>query len=79
MVAVVGIISRCSLRINACHRIQPNKSKLVLHISLYFHFNNCLKQLYISNKMELFSYKDGCGVRVHRTCIDTNGFRLLVI
>ena len=31
-------------------------------ISRSFHFNSCLKQLYISNKMEHFSNKKGCGI-----------------
>ena len=30
MVAIVGIIIRCGLTIEVCHRNQPNKSKLVL-------------------------------------------------
>ena len=30
MAAIVGIISRHGLRIDVCHRNQPNKSKLVL-------------------------------------------------
>ena len=28
-------------------------------LTSYFHFNSCLKQLYIGNKMECFSYQDG--------------------
>ena len=35
-------------------------------ISHSFHFNSELKQLYISNKMERFSNKNGCG----ETCIE---------
>ena len=31
-------------------------------ISRSFHFNSYLKHLYISNKMEHFSYKSGCGM-----------------
>ena len=30
MVAAVGIISRCGLKIDAHHRYQPNKDKLML-------------------------------------------------
>ena len=62
MAAVVGIVSRHGLRIEAHRRNQPNKSKLTLYkplLRLYSH----LKQLYISNKMKRFSYKGGCGVR----------------
>ena len=59
MAAIVGIVSRRGLRIEAHHRNQPNKSKLALYkplIRLYSH----LKQLPISNKMKRFSYKGGC-------------------
>ena len=40
------------------YRGQPNITKLC-YISV-------LKQLYISNKKEHFSYKDGCGVHVSK-------------
>ena len=62
MAAIFGINSRCGLRIEACHRNQPNKSKVALYKSL-LHFYSHLKQLYISNKTECFSYKGGvaCG------------------
>ena len=69
MVAVVGIVSKRGLRIEAHHKNQPNKSKLALYkplLCLYSH----LKQPYISNKTKPFSYKGGCGGRV-RTCIET--------
>ena len=62
MAARVGIISRHGLTIEACHRNQLNKSKLVLLQSF--------KQVYISNKTEHFSYRGRCGVRGH-TCIKT--------
>ena len=42
-------------------RNQPNKSKLVLY-KLLLYCNSCLKQLYVSNKTERFSNKDGCGI-----------------
>ena len=58
---MVGIIRRRGLRIKACRRNQPNKSKLLLYISHFIHFNSSLKRLYISNKMERFSSKGGCG------------------
>ena len=41
------------------------------YITMYMpllHFNH-LKQLYVSNKTEGFSYKGGCGVREHM-CIE---------
>ena len=69
MAAVVDIISRHSLAIEACHRNQPNKSKLAMYKSS-LHLHSHLKQLYISNKMERFSYKGGCGIHEH-TCIET--------
>ena len=68
MAAIFGIISRCGLRIEACRRNQPNKSKPALYkplLCLYSH----LKQPYISNKTKCFSYKGVCGVCV-RTCIE---------
>ena len=61
MEAIVDIVSRRGLRIEARHRNQPNKSKLALYkplLRLYSH----LKQPYISNKAKRFSYKGGCGV-----------------
>ena len=61
MAAIVGIDSRRGLRIEACHRNHPNKSKLALYMPL-FHFYSHLKQLYISNKTGNFNYKGGCGV-----------------
>ena len=62
MAAIVSIISRHGLTIETRHRKQPNKGKLALYHSL-LHFYNHLKQLYISNKMEHFGYKGGCGIR----------------
>ena len=58
MAAIIDIISRCGLKINACHINQPNKSKLALNKPLVY-FYSSLKQLYMSNKMECFSYKVG--------------------
>ena len=61
MRAIISIVNRHGLRIEARHRKQPNKSKLTLYKQsngLYSH----LKQLYISNKTKCFSYKGGCGV-----------------
>ena len=65
MAAIVDIVSRRGLRIEARHRNQPNKSKLALYKPL-LHLYSHLKQPYISNKTERFSYK---GVR-GRTCIE---------
>ena len=62
MAAIVGIVSRRGLRIEARHRNQPNKSKLALYkplLRLYSH----LKQPPMSNKTKHFSYKGGCGGR----------------
>ena len=61
MAAKIGIVSRCDLEIEGRCRSQPNKSKLPLYKPL-LHFYSHLKQLYISNKVECFSYKGGCDV-----------------
>ena len=66
--AIVGIDSRHGLRIETHHRNQPNKSKLALYEPLLYFYSH-LKQLYISKKMECFSYKGGCGVR-GCTCVE---------
>ena len=61
MAAIVGIVSRRGLRIEARRRHQTNKSKLGLYkplLRLYSH----LKQPPLSNKAKCFSYKGGCGV-----------------
>ena len=67
MVAIFSILSRHDFEIKVCHRNQLNKSKLALYKPL-LHFYSHLIQLYISNKMECFSYKGGCGMHRH-TCI----------
>ena len=62
MAAIVGIVSRRGLRIEAGRRNQANKSKLAFYkplLCLYSH----LKQPYISNKTKHFSYKGGRGMR----------------
>ena len=59
--AIVGIDSRRGLRIEVHCRNQPNKSKVALYKPL-LHFYSHVKQLYISNKTERFSYKGGCAV-----------------
>ena len=65
MAAIGGIVSRRGhrhgLRNEACHRNQPNKSKLAQHKPL-LEFYSHLKQ---SNKIEHFSYKSGCSMRGH--------------
>ena len=58
MTAIVDIISRHGLRIEACHNNKPKKSRISLHRLS----NSSLKQLYISNKIERFSYKHGCAM-----------------
>ena len=57
MAVVVGTVSRRGLRIESHYKNQPNNAKLVC--SHYFHFKSCLKQLYISNKMNTFVIKVG--------------------
>ena len=61
MAAIVGIISRRGLRIEAHHRNQANRGKLALYkplLCLYSH----LKQPYISNRTKRFSYIGGHGM-----------------
>ena len=63
MAAIVGIISRGGLRIEARRRNQPNKSKLALYkplLCLYSH----IKQPPISSKTKRLRYKGVCGVCV---------------
>ena len=64
MAAIVGIVSRHGITIEVCCRNQPNKRKLALYKPL-FHFYSHLKQLYMSNKTERFSYTGGYGVHGH--------------
>ena len=61
-IPIVDIVSRRGLKIEAHHRNQPNKSKLVLYKPLFRLYSH-LKQPYISNKAKCFSYKGECGVR----------------
>ena len=61
MAAIVDIVSRRGLRIEAHRRNQPNKSKLALNKPLFCLYSH-LKQPYISNKTKHFSYKGGRGV-----------------
>ena len=56
MAAIVGIDSRCGHTIEVYHGNHPNKTKLTKYMT-FIHFKNCLKWLYISNKMEHYSYK----------------------
>ena len=69
MAAIIGIVSRRGLTIEVRCRNQPNKRKLALYKPL-LHFYSHLKQLYISNKTEQFSYKGRCGVCGY-ACIET--------
>ena len=59
MADIVGIIRRHGLTIKKCHSNQLTKLALCEPL---IHFNNHLKQLYINNKMECFSYKGWCVV-----------------
>ena len=70
MVALVGIVSRCSLTIETCHKNQSNKSKLALYKAL-LHFYNHLKQLYISKKWSTLVVKVGV------VCVDIHILRHL--
>ena len=66
------IDSRRGLSNVMCHRNQPNKTKIVLY-KLLLSLSSHLKQFYISNKTESFSYKDILNVSIHvwHTCIET--------
>ena len=60
-VSLVGV----ALELN--HVVEINLIRVSYHfISYSFHLNSDLKQLYISNKTEHFSYKSGYGM----TCIE---------
>ena len=59
LVSLVGM----ALQLKYIIKTIPNKTKLALDKPQQFHFKNHLKQLYISNKTECFSYKGECGVR----------------
>ena len=61
MAILVSIIDGHGLRIDMHHEKYPNKSMLALYKPL-IHCNSHYKQLCLSNEMELFSYKGGCGV-----------------
>ena len=55
MAAIIGIISSV-VALELKHALETNLIRVSYHyISCSFHFN-ILKQLYISNKMERFSY-----------------------
>ena len=62
MATILGIVSRHGLRNEVPRRNQPNKRKLAMYKKL-LHFYSHLKQLYMSNKTEHFSYKGECCVR----------------
>ena len=62
MAAIVRIVSRRVLRIEARHKNQANKSKLMLYKPLRCLYSH-LKQPYISNRTKRFSYKGGHGMR----------------
>ena len=68
MAAIVGIVSRRGLRIEARRRNRPNKSKLVLYKPL-LHLYSHLKQPPIGNKMKRSVIKVGVvymGVHISR-------------
>ena len=70
MAAIIGIVSRHGISIDACCEILSNKTKLALY-NPPIHLNSHLKWLYISNKAENFSYKGRCGVCRCCMCIET--------
>ena len=58
MIDLVSIISGMALRLKGV--VETNLIRLNEHcICHHLHFKSCLKQLYISNKIEHFSYKVG--------------------
>ena len=61
MTAIVGIVSRRGLRIEAHRKNQANKGKLVLYKPLLCLYSQ-LKQPYISNRTNRFSCKGGHGM-----------------
>ena len=58
---VVGVLSSHGLRIDMHRRNQSNESILSLYKPLLSP-NSLIKQLYLNNKAEQFSYKDRCGI-----------------
>ena len=60
MAALVGIVSGHDLSIHTHRQKLATEGKLVLYKPL-LHCNNHLKQLYLTNKMERFSFEGGCG------------------
>ena len=61
MATVVCIVNGLGFDIDAHCGNYPNKNKLAL-CKMSIHSNKHYKQLYLSNMMECFSCKDGCGV-----------------
>ena len=62
MANVVSIISRHGLTFEAHCRNQPNQSKLALYKPLATSLLQSFKTIDISDKMECFNYKGGCGM-----------------
>ena len=58
---VGGIVSRCGLTVEVCHRNQPNKNKLVLYKPL-LSLKQSFKTAECNSKTERFIYKSGCDV-----------------
>ena len=62
MADIVSIIN-IGMTLELKHILQTSLITVCLcYMNRSFHFNNYLKQLYISNKTEHFSYKSGCGM-----------------
>ena len=66
--AVVVIGSGCSIRVEVHRRINLVRLSFCF-TSHFFQFYHCLTHFYISNKMECFCYRGGCGVCGFSTCI----------
>ena len=59
--AIVGIVSRCGLSMDARCENQPNKHNVAVYMPS-IHFNSSVKRSYISSKTEHFSYKGEHGM-----------------
>ena len=60
MAALVGIISRYGLTIEACHRNQAGN--IIINYIFTSKLFKTVVNTYVSNKTEWFSYKSGCGI-----------------
>ena len=63
--ALIVSINWCVLRIEVCCRNQPNKGSYISLYNLLLLLYQSLKQLYINDKTEHFSYEGVCGVHMY--------------